>query len=282
MRLPLIITLACCAILTSCSKYQVNVISSTTGKEPNKETGNYEFENDSVRISYSFYGPDAPVTVNVYNKLNQPLYIDWQQSALVIGDKAVSYVPESISLKGNISAESYSYLRNNKGSTLNPTYTDGSVNAVANLPKTTTFLPPHTQSSNTTVRLTRGFIEVPDTAFHKIRMIERLQDTVALTKVNTALFTPDNSPLTFRSYLTTYTVADGKNIPVVYEDKFFISRTLKTNSDPKHLKEFSNQRGDYFINSKATGYGKTMAVVGAAAVIGTASAISDSQNAKSK
>ncbi|RFZ92631.1 hypothetical protein D0C36_14540 [Mucilaginibacter conchicola] len=283
MRLPLIITLACCAILASCSKYQLNVISSTTGKEPNKQTGNYEFENDSVRISYSFYGADAPVTVNVFNKLNEPLYIDWQKSALVIGDKAISYVPDNIKLNGSISADSYTYRGNNNNSVIsNPTYTNGSINATANLPKTTTFLPPHTQSTNTTLRLANGFIQVPDTAFHKIRMIENFADTVKLTKVNTALFNESNSPLAFRSYLTTYTVADGKNIPVVYEDKFYVSRTLNTGSDPRYLREFNRQRGDYFISSKASGFGKAMAVTGAVAAIGAAGAVADSQNAKSK
>ncbi|MDR6940726.1 hypothetical protein [Mucilaginibacter pocheonensis] len=283
MRLPLIITAACCLILNSCSKYQLNVISSTTGKAPNQETGNYEFENDSVRFSYSFYGPDAPVTVQIFNKLNEPLYIDWQKSALVIGDRAVSYVPDNIKLNGNISADSYTYSgNNNTNSIINPTYTNGNINATANLPKTTTFLPPHTQSTNNSVHLTNGFLNVPDSTFHKTHMIVYSRDTVALTKVKTAIFTAENSPLAFKSYITTYTLTDNKMTPAAYEHKFFVSRTLNTGNNPKHLKEFNQHRGDYFINSKTTGYGKTMAIVGAATVVGAAGALSDSQNAKSK
>jgi hypothetical protein len=281
MKFSLIITVACCTILSSCSKYQLNVISSTTGKVPNQETGNYEFENDSVRISYSFYGPGAPVTVNVFNKLNEPLYVDWQRSALVIGDKAVSYVADQVKLEGNISTDSYTY-RGNNNNIINPTYTNGNINATANLPKTTTFLPPHTQSSNTSVHLTKGFINVPDSAFRNRNMIKYFQDTIALAKVKTAIFTAENSPLAFRSYLTTFTVTDGKKTPAVYEHKFFVSRILNTGSNPKQLKEFHEQRGDYFVNSKATGYGKTMATVGAIAVVGTAEALNDSQNANSK
>jgi hypothetical protein len=267
----------CCFAITSCSKYQLNVISSTNGIK-NQQTGDFEFENDSVKIAYSFYGPDAPVTVNVQNKLNKPLYIDWQKSALIIDGKAISYVADKIAVNGNIDAQTDSYHYNNNPAFSNPGYTTGSINAVASLPKNTTFLPPHSQSSNTSVRLTKGFLNIPDSAFHKVRMVYKYQDTVNLTKVKSANFSDQNSPLRFKSYLTLYIVNGNEVKPATYQHDFFVSRSLTTTMDPKQFREFNKKRGDYFINSKATGYAKAMAGMGVATAIGAGGAVSNSQN----
>jgi hypothetical protein len=271
------LALCCCLSITSCSKYQLNVISSTNGPK-NQQTGDFEFENDSVKIAYSFYGPDAPVTVNVQNKLDKPIYIDWQKSAMVIDGKAVSYVPDKVAVNGRVDLQTDSYHYNTNPVYSNPSYTMGNINALASLPKNTTFLPPHSQSSNTSVRLVNGFLTIPDSAFHKVRMIYKYQDTVSLTKVKSANFSDENSPLKFTSYLTLYVVNGNAVKPATYQQSFFVSRSLTTNMNPKQLREFSQKRGDYFINSKATGYGKTMAVVGAAAAVGATGALSNSQN----
>ena len=87
---PALALVAC--VLVSCSTYQVNVLSSTNTTKDDK-TGVFNFENDSVKITYSFYGNNAPVSIQVFNKLDKPLYIDWQRSAAIIGDNAVSYMP---------------------------------------------------------------------------------------------------------------------------------------------------------------------------------------------
>ncbi|MBD1385243.1 hypothetical protein IDJ75_08125 [Mucilaginibacter rigui] len=276
---PLLFTalVFCCFVITSCSRYQVNVISSTNGTK-NQQTGDFEFENDSVKIAYSFYGPNAPVTVNVQNKLNKPLYIDWQKSALIIDGAAVSYAPDKVAITGSINAQTDSYHYNNNPSFSNPGYTTGSINAVAGLPKNTTFLPPHSQSSNTSVRLTKGFLNIPDSVFHKVRMVYKYQDTVSLTKVKSADFSDQSSPLRFKSYLTLYIVNGNEAQPATYQHDFFVSRSLTTTMDPKQFREFSQKRGDYFINSKATGYAKAMAGIGVATAIGAGGAISNSHN----
>lgn len=64
-------------LLTSCSKYQINMLSSTNAVK-DEQTGVFNVENDSVKISYSFYGKNAPVSIQVFNKSDKPLYIDWQ------------------------------------------------------------------------------------------------------------------------------------------------------------------------------------------------------------
>ncbi|MFD0766529.1 hypothetical protein ACFQZI_16835 [Mucilaginibacter lutimaris] len=267
----------CCFILISCSRYQLNVISSQNSNK-NQQTGDLEFENDSVKIAYSFYGPDAPVTVNIQNKLDKPLYIDWQRSAMIIEGRAVSYVADKIAVNGRVDTQTDTYHYNTNSAFSNPSYTTGSINAVANLPKTATFLPPHSQASNTSIRLTQGFLSIPDSAFNKSKMTRIYEDTVDPINVKMADFTAQNSPLKFRSYLTLYIVNGNEVKPVNYQNDFFVSRSLTTTTNPKDLTEFNQQRGDYFINSKATGYGKTMATIGVVTAVGAAGALSSSQN----
>jgi hypothetical protein len=41
-------------------------------------------------IKYSFTGEDFPITLTIFNKLNQPLYIDWNRSVVVINNLQVN------------------------------------------------------------------------------------------------------------------------------------------------------------------------------------------------
>jgi len=266
--------------LTSCSRYQVNVISSNNTSK-NQQNGNFEYENDSVKISYSFYGQDAPVTVNVYNKLDNPIYVDWEKSALIIGDKAVSYTPDNVSINGSINAETNSYKLYNPALG-NPSYTTGNINAVANLPKHTTFLPPHSQGSNTSVHLANGFLQIPDSAFTKVRMLHIDEGMSTLEKVKTANFEKLNSPLVFKSYLTLYLVNGNDVKPVTYQQDFYVSKTFTTLKGPENFQGYEQKRGDYFILSKATGYSKVVTGVVVVGAIGGAAALNNSANNQNK
>lgn len=267
--------LAICAFaLTSCSRYQLNVLSSTNTSK-NEQTGNFEFQNDSVRISYSFYGNNAPVSINVYNKLEQPLYIDWQRSALIVGDKAISFVPESVNINGSVDATTSTY-RNLTPGVNNTSFTSGNINAVAGLPKTTTFLPPHSQSNNTTLNLTNGFLPIPDSALKDQKILDKY--TQSMTKVKNANFEKANSPLLFKTYLTFYTIQDNQAKPFAYQHEFFVSRSLTSLTDLQQLDGFDHTRGDYFISSKATGYSKVMTGAVVVGAVGAAAALNSSTN----
>lgn len=266
--------LALSTLFASCSKYQVNVLSSpNTTKNP--QTGNFDFENDSVKISYSFYGINAPVDIQVYNKLDKPLYIDWQRSAVIIGDKAVSYASNKITIDGSIEAYTNTFRLGRDNIWGDPSFTNGSINAVATLPKDVMFLPPHSQANSVTVHLTNGYLSIADSALRREEATYRDDFAARKLSVKSANFTRENSPMLFKSYLTLYTVNNNEIRPVAYQQDFYVSRTVTTISDPKHFDEFTQKRGDYFINTKRTGYGKFMMGAGVAAVIVGGSALSN-------
>jgi len=256
-------------ILASCSKYQINMLSSTNAVK-NEKTGVFNVENDSVKISYSFYGNNAPISIQVFNKLEKPLYIDWHSSAVVVGDKTISYENNNVPIKGDISGSTDTYNTGNRRNNVYPqySYSSGSINAVAKLPDNVTFIPPHAQSNNVPLTVTNGFLNIPDSVLHKEQtgLIEEFS-TVPVN-VKTASFTKENSPLTFKSFLTVYTMQNNQPKPSLYEHEFFVSKLTNSNDNPKNLTDYQVQRGDYFYISKKTGYAKFMTGVAVVAVVG--------------
>lgn len=75
--LPIVVLL----ISASCVRYQYMGLSSSV---PKNESKVFYHENDTLRISYSFNGENCPIRINIYNKLADPLYIDWTKSSITI------------------------------------------------------------------------------------------------------------------------------------------------------------------------------------------------------
>jgi hypothetical protein len=71
----------CLLILTGCSSYQYVYIDSHLKKTETKE---FIHETDSFTIKYAFSGENFGVDITVFNKLDRPIYIDWNRSTLII------------------------------------------------------------------------------------------------------------------------------------------------------------------------------------------------------
>ena len=85
--------------LSACSSYYYSMLNSNDPVGEKNERGDFVQENDTVRISYRFWGENAPVTITIYNKLDEPLYVDWGRSALIIDDVATTYDPKVASVR---------------------------------------------------------------------------------------------------------------------------------------------------------------------------------------
>ncbi|HEX8607086.1 MAG TPA: hypothetical protein VF679_00445, partial [Pedobacter sp.] len=64
----LCLSAVCFLSITSCSKYYISTLSSTNALK-DERTGQFNIENDSVQVTYSFAGQNAPVKITVKNKL---------------------------------------------------------------------------------------------------------------------------------------------------------------------------------------------------------------------
>jgi hypothetical protein len=48
-------------------------------------------ENDTIIITYSFWSNNGTVAFTFYNKLNEPIYIDWKKSSVIFNGKKENY-----------------------------------------------------------------------------------------------------------------------------------------------------------------------------------------------
>src|SRR4051812_46882763 len=94
--IPLSVALLLCI---SCSRYQYATINGSSGITTNDKL-EFVAENDSLRLVYNFNGANAPINITIQNKLQKPVYIDWQRSALIVNDKAISYVLSELKIEG--------------------------------------------------------------------------------------------------------------------------------------------------------------------------------------
>jgi hypothetical protein len=255
-------------LLSACSKYQIHTLSSL--KTPKDEqTGDFIIKNDTLEIVYKFSGENGPLEVQIKNKLDQPLYVNWKKSALIIGDKAISYSGNKIYLKGEYNGTSQQglYFPDIKSQS-------GKITGTATTPEETAFIPPHAKIDKKLLNVTAGFIALAKDSLKTLRVIQ--PDGLSSYVVKLARFSRENSPLVLRSYITLYLEKD-KNLQVFpYEQEFYISQSVVlVGKKPKNTEFYRTNRSDNFYNFEPTGYGKTMALVGGVAILGTLNATSE-------
>ena len=237
MKKLLIISMAAMGLLSACSTYQMNTVSSTNTSLDEK-AGGFKFENDSLKITYAFAGQDMPIHVTIYNKLNEPVYVDWKRSALISDNQSYSYADEAVQINGDISGTSVG-----RGIT----YSSASVNAQATLPQNVVFVPPHTQVTKNVSKLDKNKLKyIAGESFVKTKVPGYgLGDE----NVKIANFDKENSPYLFKSYLTVYTL-DG-NTPkfTAYQNDFYVSQIIRSSLAPEGLAAYQGGRGNSFITS---------------------------------
>jgi hypothetical protein len=238
MKKLLIISLAATALLSACSTYQMNTVRSTNTTLDEK-TGEFKLENDSVRIVYSFAGQNAPIHINIYNKLSEPVYVDWERSALITGDQSYSYGDQTVQINGDVSSTSVGR---------NIQFSAGSFNAEATLPKNVAFIPPHSQVSKTISRNNSGLIKnLSDDLFSNAKLPASIGSVDQ--KVKVAKFDNENTPLAFKSYLTVYTLNGNTPKYTAYQNDFYVSQIIRSSQEPESFEFFQSGRGDLFTSS---------------------------------
>jgi hypothetical protein len=239
--------LASC-FLVSCTAYQVMTVSSREVKQ--NQANEFVVENDSLELSYNFNGKDGPVKIMIRNKLQQPIYVDWKRSALIINDRAVSFAPGKVPIEGSIATANYAWSKEWSSSY-------SRLSATAQLPTETAFIPPGTYVSQQLIGITNQALEqLPDSIFSK-KNIPAIGDSYAAIKQ--AFFTAESSPLVFKSYITML-IGDTLPKPVIYQHNFYVSELIKMTDTPELLN--GDKRGDRFYvvggpvnDSISIGYG---------------------------
>lgn len=207
-------------ILFACRSY-VQVIK-TESELPVNNEGYYLFENDTLRIMYSFWYPNGLMSFSIYNKTNKPLYIDWKKSAYIDNSVKLDYWrDESIIEQNGVYGK---YTTNN----YNDFFFGNSSSKISNSERIT-FIPPRSNFFKS------KFIILPSSGLQLNNNIEAKEEPLKnKPKRNTTIysqtFSKKESPLIFRNYLT-FSFSEEFKEEFYVDNEFFIQKILEMNKN---------------------------------------------------
>lgn len=253
--------LSCIFLLSSCaSTYFYSTIKSLNDDTFQTEDGDFITENDSLLVAYWFNGRNAPIYINVYNKSETPLYVDWTKSSIIVDDVASSYNNNVYNMSKQPEENTHQNIYVDGGNVSINSYTDYIVK-----PENISFIPPHSRVTFNTMHLANfEYSNLSDKYFKNARLASRDGEVY---KVKLLTFSEENTPLRFRSYLTLYKKQDS---PFPIEHEFYISNLIKTKDiDPENLPDNFFNRGDiFFIEKQSKNKGVGEALLGTTLVLG--------------
>jgi len=213
------ILLVCISVLFSCSQYR-QLCTLSPGNGISKNDSVYYFENDTLKIVYSFWKEKGILGYEVYNKLPIPIYIDWKKCSFVVNSVKMNYwadetISTSTSVRNTYSSTSAGYfgLLGISGSVT-------VANGKSVKPERITFLAPHSGIVRADFRLWSGAV----TRFSSAERSGTLhkpgygQVSIKYKDYNMA-----ESPLTFRNFLT-YSTTESFSQEIYVDNEFYISR----------------------------------------------------------
>lgn len=249
-RLSFLIVSVLFAVTTGCSTFQYAALDSDLQKNENNAFVN---ENDTVKILYTFNGQDCPVNIQVYNKFSKPIYIDWSKSAVILNGERISYWMDQSQLVASSTGHTYRWTKN-------ASTTSSDIDGTIYRDEKISFIPPKSFMEMSRIQL--------HSAFFKISKNDSLQTEYFATSQGSDkrirhIFNQNNTPLSFRSYLTLST-SDDFTSESNYDNHFWVSSVAKSSYNPNAL---INKPANQFYMQKASVAGKILSWTAAIAAI---------------
>jgi hypothetical protein len=185
----------------------------------------YVFENDSLKITYSFWNEKGILSFAIYNKLDKPLYIDWKKSSYIDNSVKLNYWVEEEKIKTTDAYGSYYY----DGPILMPGFAVASTVGISSSSRVKveriTFIPPKSNYYRSQFYIFPNLaLELSTQAPYKV--VSRNDKPKKKTKIYEEYYSIDNTPLTFRNFLTFSISEDFKN-EFYIDNGFYISGVME-------------------------------------------------------
>lgn len=233
-------------LLPSCTSYQYATLSSSL---PKSQYNDFFFENDTLQVIFSFSGQNCPINIDIYNKLDQPIWIHWDKTKVINNNQSVAFKP-FIPMISNISVIQNTYLatlESQQNTFITPSITQQNQSE---------FIPPKSQICATHFGYSSGFM-------HTTNATSSGRDSIPFsgTSAMKYYFSQNDSPLEFSCYIT---YSDSENdsanmqhiIGDFWVDNVFKKVALKLPDSP-----------DRFYSSRLTGFGGFMCLVALTAYV---------------
>ena len=231
--------LICAILLGSCTQYQYITVNSNVYQQDKQA---FVWENDTVSVRYIFSGPNCPLIIQVYNKMAQPLYVDWKKSAVIYGDGSrFSLWNDAVQVNATTvgGALTYGHI------TVGGSKTEGGWNKQEQI----SFIPPSSYVSVKPLSIRSAFIKpLPSELKQKVPF-----GMVDGPNVDSYTFTLDNTPFAFRCFITLST-SDSFTNSIYIDQPFWVSNVMQTTIDPSSVVKSDNM----FYVSRTTTFGHIM------------------------
>lgn len=236
-------------LCTACARqYQSVTISSKQVQL--REDGNFIFENDTIRIQYDFHSLNGEMKFSVYNKLASPIYVNWKESAFILGPHFSSYWLDQYVANGYM----YSKFsgRDDFANLRGPYHF-----SVVKRAEQYSFIPPHTSL------VQFEFIVKPSSAYGpRYLNTSHLDNDQPKKKAKKYSFTQEESPTVFRNYLT-FSLDEKGSQKFVLDQFFWVSSVVQADGISMFGPGFENTSGIKTIlnrppskKSDVTGYNR--------------------------
>lgn len=235
--------------LTGCKQYQYLTLNSQMERTNNP----YEFveENDIYKITYYFNDAALPLKIKVFNKGNDPLYIDWQKSHVILNQKSIPYWDNTGRLSGKV--DSYEFLGG---------YATGDIEGSVTFAEQVSYIPQESYKTFHPLNLQTNH-------FKKEQLGKPVKTTIKTkdgwAQANAYSFDEENTPLRFKSHLVLAQTEDFSN-PMYVEDTFWIKELWETYSHPSNLL-YQKMNQSYIVEPTTFGVVTGTIALGAACVV---------------
>lgn len=219
----LLTTVTLCISCSSTYFYStINTLDPYSYKSPK---GVFIQEGDSLDVTYSFFGENAPITIGIINKTSHAVYIDWRKSGVVIDSMASPFAERTFhSQYGNEEINFTEYMSN---------------------PHALSYIRPYS-------KLERKVMELTNFNFDRIdKTLFTLQHTEAdkngkNRQLKNIQYTENNSPLLMKIYLSVFDESSNKYDPLIFESDFYISELI-LGSKHSGIHSFKEGHGNIFF-----------------------------------
>ncbi len=231
--------------LTRCSSVLYQVVELEPKNTQTNNDGYPIFENDTVRITYSFWDKNGIMAFQIFNKSNKDLYINWEKSSFIVNSQKFKYWEDKTTISSGavyLSKKKAGYFDN---------FGVGLSSSTIVKDEKISFIPPQSYIYKYTYVLHPGnyfplspnqkkiYVKKDDTQPRStVRNVYYIQDT----------FTENNSPMMFRNYLN-FSFEESFIQKFSYDNAFYVKKVLEFE---KRLKDTLFVKAHYSFYKETT------------------------------
>jgi hypothetical protein len=220
-------------LFSSCEMYQFVTLSSDL---PFDERFQFYSENSEVKAVYSFNGQGGPIHLELTNKKDKPLYVDWSKCALIINDRSYTLWTDEATIRGN----ALEFKVNPDNTLKSITSFEGSISKQDKV----TFIPPQTKIVRDSYLVCPTMISNSGRPSQKVSLFVEKGDYNERSAKKYS-YSRDEAPLQFNIFLMLSEKEDLSNV-IQLNSKFWASESIDA-----RVKNSNVFMGNQFYNIRA-------------------------------